>query len=214
MVIIEMNPRVSRSSALASKATGFPIAKVAARLAVGYTLDEITNDITGVHAGLVRADHRLRRHQDAALHLREVPRDRADAHHLDEVGRRGHGDRPDLRGIRCRRRCARSRPASTGLDEIEIEGLADPERPQRRAARGARPADPRPAAGDRPGVPRRPAASRRSSAPATTIPGSWSRSGAWSLTEERVRRGRPAGRARRAARAQGAWASPTPAWRG
>ncbi|MBO9500470.1 carbamoyl-phosphate synthase large subunit [Brevundimonas sp. A19_0] len=48
MVVIEMNPRVSRSSALASKATGFPIAKVAARLAVGYTLDELTNDITGV----------------------------------------------------------------------------------------------------------------------------------------------------------------------
>ena len=47
MVIIEMNPRVSRSSALASKATGFPIAKAAARLAVGYTLDEILNDITG-----------------------------------------------------------------------------------------------------------------------------------------------------------------------
>src|SRR2546423_4455621 len=48
MVIIEMNPRVSRSSALASKATGFPIAKVAAKLAVGYTLDELTNDITQV----------------------------------------------------------------------------------------------------------------------------------------------------------------------
>jgi carbamoyl-phosphate synthase large subunit len=48
MVVIEMNPRVSRSSALASKATGFPIAKVAARLAVGYTLDEIVNDVTGV----------------------------------------------------------------------------------------------------------------------------------------------------------------------
>ena len=47
MVIIEMNPRVSRSSALASKATGFPIAKVAAKLAVGYTLDELQNDITG-----------------------------------------------------------------------------------------------------------------------------------------------------------------------
>ncbi|MDF2997861.1 MAG: carB [Xanthobacteraceae bacterium] len=47
MIVIEMNPRVSRSSALASKATGFPIAKVAARLAVGYTLDEIANDITG-----------------------------------------------------------------------------------------------------------------------------------------------------------------------
>lgn len=47
MVVIEMNPRVSRSSALASKATGFPIAKVAAKLAVGYTLDELDNDITG-----------------------------------------------------------------------------------------------------------------------------------------------------------------------
>ncbi len=47
MVVIEMNPRVSRSSALASKATGFPIARVAAKLAVGYTLDEIANDITG-----------------------------------------------------------------------------------------------------------------------------------------------------------------------
>ena len=47
MVVIEMNPRVSRSSALASKATGFPIAKIAARLAIGYTLDELKNDITG-----------------------------------------------------------------------------------------------------------------------------------------------------------------------
>ena len=47
LIVIEMNPRVSRSSALASKATGFPIAKVAARLAVGYTMDEIANDITG-----------------------------------------------------------------------------------------------------------------------------------------------------------------------
>jgi carbamoyl-phosphate synthase large subunit len=48
ILVIEMNPRVSRSSALASKATGFPIAKIAARLAVGYTLDEIPNDITGI----------------------------------------------------------------------------------------------------------------------------------------------------------------------
>src|SRR5204863_1222628 len=47
LVIIEMNPRVSRSSALASKATGFPIAKIAAKLAVGYTVDELKNDITG-----------------------------------------------------------------------------------------------------------------------------------------------------------------------
>src|SRR5699024_11253421 len=47
LIIIEMNPRVSRSSALASKATGFPIAKVAAKLAIGYTLDELQNEITG-----------------------------------------------------------------------------------------------------------------------------------------------------------------------
>ena len=50
IIVIEMNPRVSRSSALASKATGFPIAKIAAKLAIGYRLDEIPNDITGVHA--------------------------------------------------------------------------------------------------------------------------------------------------------------------
>ncbi len=45
--VIEVNPRVSRSSALASKATGYPIAKVATKIAIGYTLDEITNDVTG-----------------------------------------------------------------------------------------------------------------------------------------------------------------------
>ena len=70
-----MNPRVSRSSALASKATGFPIAKIAAKLAVGYTLDEIPNDITRSDAVVVRADTGLRRGQDPALGLREVPRD-------------------------------------------------------------------------------------------------------------------------------------------
>src|SRR3978361_1111680 len=47
LLVIEMNPRVSRSSALASKATGFPIARIAAKLAVGFTLDELKNDITG-----------------------------------------------------------------------------------------------------------------------------------------------------------------------
>ena len=73
MVIIEMNPRVSRSSALASKATGFPIAKVAAKLAVGYTLDELQNEITG---GATPAsfepsiDYVVTK--DSSLHLREV----------------------------------------------------------------------------------------------------------------------------------------------
>jgi carbamoyl-phosphate synthase large subunit len=98
MVVIEMNPRVSRSSALASKATGFPIAKVAAKLAVGYTLDEIERHHRRRDAGVVRADDRLRRHQDPALRLREIPRRRTNADHLDEVGRRSHGDRPHLPG--------------------------------------------------------------------------------------------------------------------
>ncbi len=63
LVVIEMNPRVSRSSALASKATGFPIAKVAAKLAVGYTLDELRERHHGRrNAGGLRADHRLHRH--------------------------------------------------------------------------------------------------------------------------------------------------------
>ena len=69
-----MNPRVSRSSALASKATGFPIAKIAAKLAVGYTLDELKNDITGgATPASFEPTHRLRGHQDPALHLREIP---------------------------------------------------------------------------------------------------------------------------------------------
>ncbi len=55
--MIEMNPRVSRSSALASKATGFPIARIAAKLAVGYTLDELDNDITGDDTSQFRANH-------------------------------------------------------------------------------------------------------------------------------------------------------------
>ena len=106
-----MNPRVSRSSALASKATGYPIAKVAARLAVGYTLDEIPNDLDGHDAGELRADARLRRRQVAALRVREVPRRRPDARHADEVGRRVDGHRPHVRrGVRQGAPRARDRP--------------------------------------------------------------------------------------------------------
>ena len=134
MIVIEMNPRVSRSSALASKATGFPIAKIAAKLAVGYTLDELQNDITARDAGLLRADHRLRRREGAALRVREVPRRRRRARPADEVGRRGDGDRPHVQGERSTRRCARSRSAAGAststrrppLDELKRRHRARP----------------------------------------------------------------------------------------
>ena len=81
LVVIEMNPRVSRSSALASKATGFPIAKIAAKLAIGYTLDEIPNDITRETPAALRADAGLRGGEDPAVRVREVPRRRPGADH-------------------------------------------------------------------------------------------------------------------------------------
>ena len=99
MIVIEMNPRVSRSSALASKATGFPIAKVAARLAVGYTLDELKNEITG---GATPAsfepsiDYVVTKVPRFAF---EIPHRRRAPDHPDEVGRRSHGHRPYLPGI-------------------------------------------------------------------------------------------------------------------
>ncbi len=98
IIVIEMNPRVSRSSALASKATGFPIAKIAAKLALGYHLDEIAERHHPAHAGVVRAHHRLRRRQSAALGVREVSARRSHADHADEVGGRGDGPRPHLQG--------------------------------------------------------------------------------------------------------------------
>ena len=128
MVIIEMNPRVSRSSALASKATGFPIAKIAARLAVGYTLDEITNDITGCTPASFEPSIDYVVTKIPALHLRKISRDRHDAHHLDEIGRRGDGDRPDLPGIAAEGAArAGDRPRGPGRDRD-------------RGARGPRPA--------------------------------------------------------------------------
>ena len=76
MVVIEMNPRVSRSSALASKATGFPIAKIAAKLAVGYTLDELDNDITKVTPASFEPTIDYVVTKIPTLRLREVPRRR------------------------------------------------------------------------------------------------------------------------------------------
>ena len=143
MVVIEMNPRVSRSSALASKATGFPIAKIAAKLAVGYTLDEIAQrHHRRRDAGLVRADHRLRRHQDSALRVREISRRRAGADHLDEIGRRGDGDRPHLRGELAEGAAlAGNRPDRARRDR---DSGPRPGRRQERNPRRARHADARP----------------------------------------------------------------------
>ena len=203
MVVIEMNPRVSRCSALASKATGFPIAKVAAKLAVGYTLDEIQNDITGATPASFEPIDRLRRHQDPALHLREVPRDRAAAHHRHEVGRRGHGDGPDLQGIAAEgaaragdravaawtRSRSRAWPATIGRRR-----RCWPRWPGRHPDRLRL---------DRAGLPRRAGPRRDPGAPAPTIPGSWRRSGTSSRPRQRSAARRPAGRRRRPARTQG-----------
>ncbi len=92
MIVIEMNPRVSRSSALASKATGFPIAKIAAKLAIGYTLDEIPNDITRETPASFEPtlDYVVVKVPRFAF---EVPRRRRHADHAHEVRGRGHGHR-------------------------------------------------------------------------------------------------------------------------
>jgi carbamoyl-phosphate synthase large subunit len=119
MIVIEMNPRVSRSSALASKATGFPIAKIAAKLAVGYTLDELRNDITG---GATPAsfepsiDYVVTKIPRFAFE--KFPAGRSAPDHADEVGGRGDGHGPHLPGEPSRRRCAAWRPGD-GLTEIE-----------------------------------------------------------------------------------------------
>ncbi len=99
MVVIEMNPRVSRSSALASKATGFPIAKIAAKLAVGYTLDEIRNDITRETPACFEPtiDYVVTKIPRFTFEKFAQTPDVLD--HADEVGRRGDGHRPHLQGV-------------------------------------------------------------------------------------------------------------------
>ena len=97
MVVIEMNPRVSRSSALASKATGFPIAKIAAKLAIGYTLDEIANDITKATPAAFEPALDYVVVKIPRFAFEKFPGRRPDADHHHEVGRRGHVDRPLFR---------------------------------------------------------------------------------------------------------------------
>ena len=207
LVVIEMNPRVSRSSALASKATGFPIAKVAAKLAVGYTLDEIANDITG---GATPAsfeptiDYVVTKIPRFAFEKFPGAEPRAD--HLDEIGRRGDGDRPHLPGEPAEGAAlARDRPHRPRRDRHR---RARPGRRQERDPRRARHADAGPAAHGRAGDAARLLRRRRSSPRARSIRGSWRRSAASSRP-----RPRSAARACRRPPARCAasrrWASPT-----
>jgi carbamoyl-phosphate synthase large subunit len=103
MVIIEMNPRVSRSSALASKATGFPIAKIAAKLAVGYLLDELKNDITretpaSFEPSIDYVVTKIPRFAFEVLAHGHHSASRPHAHHADEKRRRSDGPRPHVQG--------------------------------------------------------------------------------------------------------------------
>ena len=99
MIVIEMNPRVSRSSALASKATGFPIAKIATKLAVGYTLDEIPNDITRETPACFEPTIDYVVTKVPRFAFEKFPGADADPGPADEVGGRGDGHRPHLQGV-------------------------------------------------------------------------------------------------------------------
>ena len=109
--VIEMNPRVSRSSALASKATGYPIAKVAAKLAVGYTLDEIPNDLTKTTPASFEPTLDYVVVKFPRFAFEKFPGADTHARHPDEVGRRGDGHRPHVHGgVPEGLRLARARP--------------------------------------------------------------------------------------------------------
>ena len=192
LVVIEMNPRVSRSSALASKATGFPIAKVAAKLAVGYTLDELANDITG---GATPAsfeptiDYVVTKIPRFAFE--KFPGAATDADHLDEVGRRGHGDRPHLPGKPAEGAALAGdrphRPRRDRRSTASTRPRASTTRQQERHPRRARHADARPPAQGRAGD----AARRRRRADPRRLPasirGSCARSAASSTPKREIR---------------------------
>ena len=209
LVVIEMNPRVSRSSALASKATGFPIAKIAAKLAVGYTLDELDNDITG---GATPASFE----PSIDYVVTKIPRFAFEKFPGAEptlttamksvgevmaIGRTFQESlQKALRGLET---------GLTGLDEIEIPGLGHGDDTQRHPRR-ARHADARPAAHGRAGDPHGHLARRgpRHVPHRPVVPRADRRHHRHGGARPRAR---PAGGRREPAHAEGAWASPTPA---
>ena len=176
LVVIEMNPRVSRSSALASKATGFPIAKIAAKLAVGYTLDELENDITG---GATPASFE----PTIDYVVTKIPRFAFEkfpgAEPVLTTAMKSVGEvmaigrtfqeslQKALRGLET---------GLTGLDEIEIPGLGHGGRRPQRHPRRARHADARPAAHGGAGDPHGHLARGGARRCARSTRGSWSRS--------------------------------------
>ena len=99
MMVIEMNPRVSRSSALASKATGFPIAKIAAKLAVGYSLDEISNDITKYTPASFEPTIDYVVVKIPRFAFEKFPQTTSSSHYSDEIRGRSNGHRKDFQGV-------------------------------------------------------------------------------------------------------------------
>ena len=195
MVVIEMNPRVSRSSALASKATGFPIAKVAARLAVGYTLDELMNDITGATPASFEPTidyvvtkiprFAFEKYPGAEPYLTTSMKSVGE---VMAIGRTfAESLQKALRGLET---------GLTGLDEIEIPGADDPDDRPRGGRAGAGHADARPPAGDRPGLPPWADASRRSTPACAYEPWFLRQIEALVAEEAQAARRRPAGRRR------------------
>ena len=202
MVIIEMNPRVSRSSALASKATGFPIAKIAARLAVGYTLDEVVNDITGCTPASFEPTIDYVVTKIPRFTFEKFPEtDPTLTTSMKSVGEVMAIGR-DVRGIAAKG-AARAGDRPRGPRRDRDRGAGGSGAAARCGAGGAGAPHPRPAAGDRPGLPARlqrpggpPRLPVRSLVPrADPQPGRHRGAGP---------PGRRARRARRAARAEGA----------
>ena len=139
MVVIEMNPRVSRSSALASKATGFPIAKIAAKLAVGYTLDEIRNDITRETPACFEPTIDYCVVKVPRFTFEKFPASRRDADDADEKRRRSDGDRAHVQGSAAKSAAQSWRSSASGLRRRQRNAgrcgnaAAQAERPERGA---------------------------------------------------------------------------------
>ena len=184
LLVIEMNPRVSRSSALASKATGFPIAKIAAKLAVGYTLDELRNDITG---GATPAsfeptiDYVVTK--IPRFTFEKFPGGQRPPDHADEVGGRGHGHRPHLPGIAAE---GAARPGDRSRRPGRAADAAARRRKRRRSSNTSCACRAPTACCSSPMRSAPAGRSRRSTSSRTSIPGSWRRSKTWCSEEQQV----------------------------